>query len=240
APSANRIRLSDPYGQSGIDTSTNSIPTFFTVSSAARSTSVAGASFIQAGKYPTRNPLTLALASKSKVLGTLDKSPGSWPEIACSTSRASSTLRVIGPSLSNDQHNVIAPVRGTRPYVGRNPVTPQRMLGLTMLPPVSLPMAKPTSPAAVAAPGPALEPDAPSSSSHGFIVCPPNQISFSASAPRLSFAMSTAPASFNRLTTAASSFGIRFRYGSAPYVVGMPLVSSKSLPPQGIPCSGPR
>ena len=33
---------------------------------------------------------------------------------------------------------------------------PQRLAGETMLPTVSLPMAKPTSPAAVAAPGPAL------------------------------------------------------------------------------------
>ena len=70
-----------------------------------------------------------------------------------------------------------------------------------MLPPVSLPIEKPTSPAAVAAPGPALDPDAPSSSSHGFIVCPPNQMSLSASAPRLNLAMSTAPASFRRCTT---------------------------------------
>src|SRR5579864_5640948 len=100
----------------------------------------------------------------------------------------------MGPSLSSDQHSVMAPVRGTRPYVGRNPVTPQRMLGPTMLPPVSLPTAKPTKPAAVAAPGPALDPDDPSSSSHGFMVCPPNQMSFNASAPRLSFATSTAPA----------------------------------------------
>src|SRR5262249_7150999 len=100
--------------------------------------------------------------------------------MARSTSIASSTLRVIGPSLSSDQHRVIAPVRATRPYVGRNPVTPHRMLGPTMLPPVSLPMAKPTRPAAVAAPGPALEPDDPSSSSQGFIVCPPNQTSVKA------------------------------------------------------------
>ena len=68
-----------------------------------------------------------------------------------------------------------------------------------MLPPVSLPMAKPTKPAAVAAPGPALDPDEPSSSSHGFIVWPPNQMSFSASAPRLSLATSTAPASCKTL-----------------------------------------
>ena len=88
--------------------------------------------------------------------------------------------------------------------------------GLTMLPPVSLPIENPTSPAAVAAPGPALDPDAPSSSSQGFIVCPPNQISFSASAPRLSFATSTAPASCRHFTIAASSAGTRFWKGSAP------------------------
>src|SRR5271156_731578 len=105
--------------------------------------------------------------------------------MALSTSSVSSTLRVIGPSLSSDQQSVIAPLRGTRPNVGRRPVTPQRIDGDTMLPPVSLPIEKATSPAAVAAPGPALDPDAPSSSSHGFMVWPPNQMSFSAKAPQL-------------------------------------------------------
>src|SRR6202040_2583865 len=151
-----------------------------TTSTAARSTAVAGFSFNHLGKYPTRKPATLAAASKSSRLGTLPTSPASGPVIACSTSMASSTLRVIGPSLSSDQHSVIAPVRGTRPNVGRNPVIPQRIEGLTILPPVSLPIAKPTSPAPVAAPGPALDPDDPSSRSHGFMVCPPNQISLSA------------------------------------------------------------
>ena len=61
-----------------------------------------------------------------------------------------------------------------------------------------------------------IGPDAPSSSSHGFIVCPPNQTSFSASAPRLSFATSTAPAVCNRSTTTASFAGTRFRNGSDP------------------------
>src|ERR1700730_19432377 len=105
------------------------------------------------------------------------------------------------------------------------------MLGLTILPSVSLPIEKPTNPAAVAAPGPALEPDDPSSSSHGFMVCPPNQISLSANAPRLSLAISTAPASCRRLTTAASFVGTRFRKGSAPYVVGIPAVSQRCLLP---------
>src|SRR5262245_10113427 len=144
---------------------------------------------------------------------------------------ASSTVRVMGPSLSRDQHNVIAPVLGTRPKVGRSPVTPQRMAGLTMLPLVSLPMEKATSAAAVAAPGPALDPEEPSSSSQGFIVWPPNQMSLSARAPRLSFATSTAPAVVNRFTTTESSAGTRSRYGSAPYVVGIPAVSRRSLTP---------
>src|SRR5215471_10708556 len=113
----------------------------------------------------------------------------------------------MGPSLSSDQQSVIAPVTGTRPKVGRSPVTPQRIAGLTMLPPVSLPMENATSAAAVAAPGPALDPEAPSSSNQGFIVWPPNQMSLSASAPRDSFANNTAPASFKRLTTAESAAG---------------------------------
>jgi hypothetical protein len=85
-----------------------------------------------------------------------------------------------------------------------------------MLPPVSLPIEKATRAAAVAAPGPALDPDAPSSRSHGFIVWPPNQMSLSASAPSDSLAKSTAPASFSLRTTAESAAGIRLRKGSAP------------------------
>ena len=106
---------------------------------------------------------------------------------------------------------------------------PQRMDGLMMLPPVSLPMLNPTNPAAVAAPGPALDPEEASSSSQGFIVWPPNQMSLSARAPRLSLATSTAPASCRRFTTTASSAGTRLRNGSAPYVVGMPAVSRRSF-----------
>ena len=146
----------------------------------------------------------------------------------------------MGPSLSSDQQSVIAPVRATRPNVGRSPVTPQRMLGATMLPPVSLPMLKATSAAAVAAPGPALDPDAPSSMSHGFIVCPPNQMSLRARAPNDNFASSTAPASCRRCTTTESRAGIRSRKGSAPQVVLIPAVSRRSFTPNGMPCNGPR
>ena len=50
AASAKRIGISEVYGQSGSVTSVAIMPSFFTVSSAARSTSVAGLSFIHAGK----------------------------------------------------------------------------------------------------------------------------------------------------------------------------------------------
>src|SRR5262245_66236981 len=137
----------------------------------------------------------------------------------------------MGPSLSSDQQRLIAPLRATRPNVGRRPVTPQRIAGLTMLPPVSLPTEKATRAAAVAAPGPALDPEAPSSNSQGFIVWPPNQMSLRASAPSDSFANITAPASFNLRTTAESAVGTRLRKGSAPYVVGMSFVSRRSFTP---------
>ena len=50
AASAKRIVLSEPYGQSGSATSTGTSPSLRMVSSAARSTSVAGGSAIHFGK----------------------------------------------------------------------------------------------------------------------------------------------------------------------------------------------
>ncbi len=83
----------------------------------------------------------------------------------------------MGPSLSIDQESAIAPVRGTRPNVGRSPVAPQRVDGDEMEPSVSLPMEKATSPAAVADAGPAEEPLEPWSVFQGLRVMPPNQTS---------------------------------------------------------------
>ena len=115
AASANRMMFSESYGQSGSDTSTGFIPSFFTVSSAARSTAVAGAACIHAGMYPTRRREISALESNASLHGTLATSVGSGPLMAWSTSIVSSTDRAIGPSLSQLQLSVIAPVRGTRP-----------------------------------------------------------------------------------------------------------------------------
>src|ERR1035438_57957 len=104
-----------------------------------------------------------------------------------------------------DQLNDIAPVRLTRPKVGRKPVTRQRVQGEPIDPQVSVPIANGTKPAAVAAAGPADEPLLPSLRFQGSRVWPPNQTSPLASDPIASFATSTAPAASSFFTTVASS-----------------------------------
>src|SRR3954470_14045088 len=81
--------------------------------------------------------------------------------MASNTSAQSSALRQMGPSLSVVHDSAIAPVRGTRPNVGRKPATPHVLDGEVIEPFVSDPMLNPTQPAAVADAGPAEEPLAP-------------------------------------------------------------------------------
>src|SRR5215471_6971428 len=137
----------------------------------------------------------------------------------------------MGPILSSDQHSAMAPLRETRPNVGRKPVAPQREQGATIEPSVSLPIANPTRPAAVAAAEPALEPREPSCVFHGLRVCPPYQMSPYASAPTLVLPSSTAPAASRRATTRALVSGTRWANGSAPQPVVIPAVSSRSFAP---------
>ena len=132
----------------------------------------------------------------------------------------SSIDRAIGPSLSIDHESVMQPCRLTRPKVGRSPEAPQARQGETMLPRVSLPIAKPTSPAATAEAEPADEPLEPVRGSHGLRVRPPNQWSPIASAPSDSLATSTAPASSSRAATVALTSITRSLNGVAPQVVG--------------------
>src|SRR5579864_6649715 len=115
--------------------------------------------------------------------------------------------------------SAIAPVRGTSPNVGRSPVHPQRVEGDDIDPSVSEPMLKATQPAAVADAGPAEDPLEPCAGFQGFRVLPPNHSSPCASAPRVSFATSTAPASSSRCTTVASSSTICCSNPPAPQVV---------------------
>src|ERR1700690_201648 len=132
----------------------------------------------------------------------------------------SSTERQMGPSLSMVQESAMAPVRGTRPKVGRRPVHPQRVLGEEIEPRVSELMLNATQPAAVAEEDPAEEPLEPCKGFQGLRVLPRNQRSSMASAPRLSFATSTAPAASRRFTTVASSSNFCVSKPPAPHVVG--------------------
>src|SRR2546428_2837490 len=85
---------------------------------------------------------------------------------------ASSAVRAIGPILSSVHESAIAPLRETRPYVGRRPVTPQYADGVPIEPDVSLPSAYGTSPAATAAAGPLDEPSDQWSVFRGLRPCP--------------------------------------------------------------------
>src|SRR5689334_5708178 len=112
-------------------------------------------------------PAIDAPASKWKGASIDERSTESLPLMAASTTAVSSTDRQIGPILSSDQHSAIAPVRETRPKVGRSPVVPQRWLGDVIEPSVSVPMANAQSAEAVADADPALDPLEPSFRFHG-------------------------------------------------------------------------
>src|SRR5439155_25211821 len=94
-------------------------------------------------------------------------SSGSAPAIASRISRQSPAERASGPILSNVHEPTMPPARLTRPYVGRSPVMPQNAEGQRIEPQVSVPIAKPTSPAATAAPEPDDEPPVQRSRFHG-------------------------------------------------------------------------
>src|SRR5439155_17330572 len=95
--------------------------------------------------------------------------------MASRTRAQSSSERAIGPSLSIDQESDMQPWRLTRPKVGRRPEAPQAWQGEMIEPSVSLPMAKPTRPAAAAEAEPADDPLEPRRGSQGLRVFPPCQ-----------------------------------------------------------------
>jgi len=150
-PLPRRDQLSD-HGQSGRATSTGAMPSLRAVSRAARSTSVARGSFIQR-EVADRSPCTVAVESKSRWLVTLETSPGPqprWPAgPALRLRRFGSSGRAYRATSTESSRRCEA--RGRR--WAAIPLC-RSACGLHMLPPVSLPMAKPTKPAAWAARGP--------------------------------------------------------------------------------------
>src|SRR5690625_2851256 len=89
------------------------------------------------------------------------------------SSAASSTVRVIGPACASGA-NGLAGYIGTRPCVGVSPTMPQKLAGMRMLPPPSVPTASGAIPAATAAPAPPEEPPGVFDGSTGLRVIPVN------------------------------------------------------------------
>ncbi len=102
----------------------------------------------------------------------------------------------------------VTPATGTRPCVGRSALTPQNDAGLRSEPPVSVPSAASTIPAATATAEPPLEPPGMRSRSHGLRQAPHAWFCVVApklSCSRLAFATTTAPAARSRRTAVASA-----------------------------------
>jgi hypothetical protein len=134
------------------------------------------------------------------------------------------------------------------PTVGLKPTMPQALAGLMMEPFVSVPIAAGASPAATAAAEPELEPLALCVSLCGLRVRPPRALQplvefgerMFAHSLRLVLPRMSAPASRNRVTSAASCFGLQSRKASEPAVVCIAsAVSMLSLIRMGRPCNRP-
>ena len=172
----------------------------------------------------------------------VDGSVGSGPPIASRRSAQSSAVRASGPTVSYVQETGITPRFGTRPVVGRIPVTPQSAAGMRTEPAVSVPSAPGTRPAATAAPLPPLDPPQIRSVSHGLRAGP--NASLVVEAPQanscvLSLPTTTAPARRRRATTVASAVATLSASTFDAAVVRVPATSITSLTAIGTPCSGP-
>ena len=120
---------------------------------------------------------------------------------------------------------------------------PQKLAGIRMEPPPSVPMPSGAKPAAIAAPVPPLEPPGVSSRFQGLKVGPNSRLSVAPFQPYsgvLVLPRTMAPAALRRSTEGASSVGTLSSFRREPQVVLIPLVMTTSLTATGTPCSGPR
>ncbi len=122
------------------------------------------------------------------------------------------------------------------PKVGLKPNTPQKAAGRMTEPPVCVPTAAGTMPAATAAAEPEEEPPGVCSRFTGLRVRDGVRVASSVVTvlPRM-----TAPARRSAVTQEASSEGRRPLKMALPCSVGMSAVSMTSLRPTGTPCNGP-
>src|SRR5690606_4675984 len=122
-----------------------------------------------------------------------------------------SAVRASGPAWSRLDAKAIIPQREQLPEVGLMPVTPQKLAGWRIEPPVSVPVAAGSRRAATAAAAPADEPPGTRARSQGLSAGRNAEFSLPepiANSAQLSLASVTAPAPARRATTVASN-GLR-------------------------------
>src|SRR5438552_8082044 len=123
----------------------------------------------------TRTFLKLRLSGRAKIApGSLIDAGArrSGPAIAERRKAVSSTVRPIGPSVESVCQPFTAGQAGTRPGVGRNPTTLQKLPGLRRLAARSLPSANGSMPQATATAAPPEEPPQVFERSYGLRVAP--------------------------------------------------------------------
>ena len=128
-------------------------------------------------------------------------------------------MRAIGPSTANGSQGADTGQRGTRPGVGRRPVTPLQAAGLRSDPPRSLPSAIGSRRQASATAAPPLDPPAERDVSHGLRVAPKTRLKVCEPAPHSGvFVLPTriAPAARMRSTSSESAAGTCSRYAGEP------------------------
>src|SRR3954463_8001448 len=129
----------------------------------------------RSGAQATRRPASEEGRGAAKPAGSSDSAigtRGSAPASTDSCSATSATVRPIGPCTDSCDHPRVAGQVGTRPGVGRRPTTLQNAAGVRREPPLSLPSASGTRPAASAAADPPDEPPTESPCRYGLCEAP--------------------------------------------------------------------
>src|SRR3989441_4027620 len=116
--------------------------------------------------------------------GSECRSRSSPPAMTSSTSAASRTVRVMGPTWDTRAKPLGNPrPSGTRPYDGLKPYTPQNAAGMRIEPPPSVPSASGPQPLATPTAAPPLEPPGVRAGVHGLRVTPKSGFSVTAVLP---------------------------------------------------------
>src|SRR4051812_36602736 len=164
--------------------------------------------------HATRTPLKLRASGRAKIApgsGSESGAPGSGPAIVLNTNARSAADRARHPDVLSVDHPNGAFGSGTRPTVGRNPVTLQNAAGLRSDPPASLPSAIGTRPQAKATAAPADDPPHVRVRSHGLRVAPKTVLKVCDPAPNsgvLVLPKVIAPAACSRSVTRSFSVGM--------------------------------